>query len=69
MQHKTRPTAPDDIILFESGEWSFWGDLNGFDAAQCETRDYAVIRFETAQWHELVRKEHPDYQTTAGETR
>ena len=46
--------SPDDIILFESGEWSFWGDLSGFEAAQCESRDYTIIRFETAQWQELV---------------
>ena len=48
---------PDDIILFESGEWSFWGDLSSFEAAECESRDYTIVRFESAQWQELVRKE------------
>lgn len=52
--------SPDDIILFESGEWSFWGDLNVLEAAECESRDYTIIRFETAQWQELVRKETPN---------
>ena len=60
--------APDDIILFESGEWSFWGDLSGFDTIQCESRDYTIVRFESEQWHKLVREEPPDYQITTGET-
>ena len=62
-------TAPDDIILFESGEWTFWGDLSSFEAAECESRNYTIVRFESAQWQELVRKEDPDYQTMIGETR
>lgn len=49
--------APDDIILFASGDWSFWGDLSCYEAAQCETRDCSVIRFGSAQWQELVGQE------------
>lgn len=49
-----KPIAPDDIILFESGEWTFWGDLNDADKIHCESRDYTIIRYESEKWQELL---------------
>lgn len=49
-----KPVAPDDIILFESGEWTFWGDLNDADKIHCESRDYTIVRYESEQWQELL---------------
>lgn len=41
---------PDDIVLFESGDW-FFGDNY---SSEYEKVDYQVIKFDSLRWHNIV---------------